>query len=317
MLALRRHAFLVPMLLSAASLGIGALPDPPPVVLPPVLEITTVARVVDVYAVVTDRGGRLVTGLDREAFDLREDGVSQDITLFGRETDAPLSLGLVVDTSASQAALLPAERARAASFLEGVLRPGDEAFVMGFDREVRVLQSFTAAPVALSRGLQGLRIDRGVVATRGAPRGTRLFDAIREASDLMEGRRGRKVVVLLTDGEDQGSHVSRREALAAAARSGVMVYSVVVADPAFYWGRGRDYRGEEHLAALLRETGGWLVRPDAGEGLDAIAAELRAQYRLGYSPRRGYDGTYRRVQVRVRGRGYLVRARTGYFASPE
>jgi VWFA-related protein len=133
----------------------------------------------------------------------------------------------------------------------------------------------------------------------------------------MANRRGRKVLVLLTDGEDQGSRASRGDALEAAERAGVIVYTVVVADPSFYWTRGRDYRGEEALAALLRKTGGWLVRSEAGDGLGAVAAELRAQYRLGYVPRRGYDGTYRKIRVRARGGRYTVRARQGFFASAE
>jgi VWFA-related protein len=284
---------------------------------PPILEITTIARVVDVYAVVTDREGRLITGLERRSFELREDGAPQSIELFARETDAPLSLGLVVDTSASQAALLPAEKRRARAFLDRVLRPRDEALVMGFDRELSIVQGFTADRPALAEALAGLRVDRGVAATGDAARGTRLYDAIQEASGLMASRKGRRVIVLLTDGEDQGSHASRARALEAAERAGATLYSVVVADPEFYWGRGRDYRGEEQLAALLRRTGGWLVRPDAGDGLETVAAELRAQYRLGYTPRRGYDGTYRRIQVRIHHRGYSVRARTGYFASAE
>lgn len=133
----------------------------------------------------------------------------------------------------------------------------------------------------------------------------------------MSGRRDRKVLVLLTDGEDQGSRLTRGAALEAAERAGVIVYSVVVADPVFYWLRGRDYHGEEALAALLKKTGGWLVRPEATDGLGAVAAELRAQYRLGYAPARGYDGTYRRIEVRARGGRYSVRARHGYFASAE
>jgi hypothetical protein len=111
--------------------------------------------------------------------------------------------------------------------------------------------------------------------------------------------------------------MERGDALEAVERAEAIVYSVVVADPAFYWARGSDFRGEDALARLLRRTGGWLVRPQGSDGLAAVAAELRAQYRLGYAPRRGYDGTYRRIDVRARGGPYSVRARRGYFASPE
>jgi hypothetical protein len=127
----------------------------------PMLEITAVTRVVDVYAVVTDSQGRLVSGLRREQFELREDGERQALDYFARETDAPLSLGLVVDTSASQAGLLLEERASARSFLASVLGPSDQAFVMRFDREVSVLQGLTADASALGRALDGLRADVG------------------------------------------------------------------------------------------------------------------------------------------------------------
>jgi hypothetical protein len=144
----------------------------------PMLEITAVTRVVDVYAVVTDSQGRLVSGLRREQFELREDGERQALDYFARETDAPLSLGLVVDTSASQAGLLLEERASARSFLASVLGPSDQAFVMRFDREVSVLQGFTADSSAFGRALDGLRADvGGSAAPRGGPRGTRLYDA--------------------------------------------------------------------------------------------------------------------------------------------
>ncbi|HEX9093792.1 MAG TPA: VWA domain-containing protein [Coriobacteriia bacterium] len=299
---------------SASAQSPGAAPAPEP----PILEIATVARIVDVYAVVTDRQGRLVTGLDRDAFELREDGAPQRIEMFSRETDAPLSLGLLVDTSASQAALLPAERRRARAFLDGVLGPQDEAFVMRFDRDVSVVQGFTGDRELLGRALDALRVDRGTVPTGVAPRGTRLYDAIDAAAhDFMGGRRGRKVLVLLTDGQDQGSGVTRGAALDAVERAEAIVYSVVVADPAFYWARGGDFRGEETLGTLLKKTGGWLVRPEESDGLAVVAAELRAQYRLGYAPRRGYDGTYRRIDVHARDGRYSVRARRGYFASAE
>ncbi len=135
---------------AGAAGGTAQPPDASAASAPPVLEITTVTRIVDVYAVVADRQGRLVTGLPRDAFELREDGAPQRIELFARETDAPLSLGLVVDTSASQASLLVSELERARAFLDAVLGSGDEAFVMRFDREVAVSQGFTGDRALLS-----------------------------------------------------------------------------------------------------------------------------------------------------------------------
>jgi VWFA-related protein len=290
---------------------------------PPILEITTVTRVVDVYATVKDARGRLVTSVGRDQFELREDGVPQQVDYFAHETDAPLSLGLVIDTSASQAQLLPTEREKARAFLHGVLGASDRAFVMGFDQEIVLLQGLTNDAPLLARAIDTVGADAGqgpipAHPFEGRPRGTRLYDAIQQASELLRGQKGRKVLVLLTDGEDQGSRLTRGAALEAAERAEVIVYSVLVADPLFYWARGRDFEGETALAALQAKTGGWMVRPETAQGLGEIAAELRAQYRLGYIPRAArYDGSFRRIEVRLRGARYTVRARRGYYATAE
>jgi VWFA-related protein len=291
---------------------------------PPILEITTVTRLVDVYATVRDRRGRLITGLGRDQFELLENGVPQRVDYFAHETDAPLSLGLVIDTSMSQAQLLPTEREKATAFLRTVVGASDRAFVMRFDREIVLLQGLTDEVPLLARAIDAVRADLGSAwmlarASEGRrPRGTRLYDAIRQASDLLSGEKGRKVLVLLTDGEDQGSRVSRGAALEAAERAEVTVYSVLVADPLFYWARGRDFRGEAALAALQEKTGGWMVGPESAQGLEEIAAELRAQYRLGYTPSPArYDGSFHRIEVRLRGARHTVRARRGYYATAE
>jgi VWFA-related protein len=283
-----------------------------------------VTRVVDVYATVRDARGRLVTGLGREQFELREDGVLQQVDYFAHESDAFLSLGLVIDTSASQAGLLAAEREKARAFLRTVLGASGQAFVMRFDREVVLVQGLTSEAPLLERAIDSVRVDpasapvpAGSSGTR-RPRGTRLYDAICQASEFLSGQKGRKVLVLLTDGEDQGSHATRGAALEAAERAEMVIYSVIVADPLFYWGRGRDFKGEAALAALQQKTGGWMVRPEAARGLEEIASELRAQYRLGYTPRTArYDGSFRRIEVRLRGVRHTVRARRGYYATAE
>jgi VWFA-related protein len=304
-------------LLPALSSAQGASPAAPP----PILEITTVSRVVDVYATVKDSKGRLVTSLGREQFELREDGVRQEVGYFANETDAPLSLGLVIDTSASQAQILATEREKARAFLHTVLGPSDQAFVLRFDREIVVVQGLTRELSLLARAIDAVRADSDPAPAHPSearrPRGTRLYDAIVRGSELLTGQTGRKVLVLLTDGEDQGSRATRGVALEAAERAEAMIYSVLVADPLFYWARGRDFKGEDALAALQKETGGVMVRPGTSAGLDLIASEIRAQYRLGYIPRKAhYDGSFRRLEVRLRGR-YTVRARRGYYATAE
>ena len=304
------------------ALAVTAAVRPRPASQVATLDVTSVTRVVEVYAIVTDGKGRLVTNLGRERFELRENGVPQAVEYFAHETDAPLSLGLLVDTSASQAGILPAERDEARAFLQGVLAPADEAFVLRFDRELALLQPFTSDRALLTRAIDAVRADAEPAVAPGEAgprRGTRLLDAIRYASQqLMGARRGRKVLVLLTDGEDQGSLASRRDAQEAAERAEAILYAVIAADPLFYWARGRDFRGEGRLAELVETTGGRLVRPQGQSGLAAIAAELRAQYRLGYAPRDARcDGSFRRIEVRLRGVRHRVRARHGYFATAE
>jgi VWFA-related protein len=291
----------------------------------PTLDVVAVTRTVDVYAIVTDGQGRPVPGLVREQFELRESGKRQQIDYFTLASDVPLSLGLLIDTSASQAATLPAERDEAKAFLRAVLSADDEAFVLSFDRDFALLQPFSGDMALLTLAIDSLHVDEPSTATATSPsaagraRGTRLLDAVQHASSkLMSGRRGRKVLVLLTDGEDQGSVAHRKDALEAAERAGVILYAVIAADPAFYWVRGRDFRGEAALASLVGKTGGHLVRPGNGAGLAAISAEMRAQYRLGYTPSDARsDGSFRRIEVRLRGVHHRVRARRGYYATAE
>jgi VWFA-related protein len=294
-----------------------------PVTPAPTFPVASLA--VNVYAVVTDREGHLVSGLSREDFELREDGVPQALEHFAQGTGMPLSLGMLIDTSPSQAGALPAEREEAQRFLSSVLGPGDQAFVMRFDLDVELLQSFTGEMPLLTRAIDRTRVntgDRSLLpgATGRARGGTRLHDALYLASnELMKSEVGRKVVVLVTDGVDQGSLVKRGTALEAAERADVIVYAVAVSDPAFYWVRDEDFEGEAALARLSSETGGRVVPVDGTRDTAAafreIAVELHAHYRLGYSPTSGRrDGSFHRIQVRVATGKYKVRTRRGYYA---
>jgi Ca-activated chloride channel family protein len=287
----------------------------------PHIEVTTITRVVDVYAIVRDARGRLITSLGKEQFELREDGVVQDVEYFSRETAAALSVGLAIDTSVSQAGILPRAREAARNFLRTLLRPSDRAFVMRFDRDVELLQGLTSELTLLEGALRAVHADQVAAAARasaGRPSGTRLYDAIRQACRELAGEKGRKVLVIVTDGKDQGSRTTPRAALDAAERAQVTLYTVIVADPTYYWIRGREFDGERAIASLARKTGGGLIPSDASGGLDDVAAELRAQYRLGYVPREGrFDGGFRSLDVRLRGVRYSVRARRGYYATAE
>jgi VWFA-related protein len=288
------------------------------------LKVSTV--VVNVYAIVKDNRGRLIPNLNKEDFELTEDHVPQQIAYFSHETESPLSLGIMIDTSASQEQLLATEQRHARAFIQHVLRPRDLAFVLRFDVEVELLQDFTSEQRVLARAIDSTVINEGGYRLLPAPAatanvgGTHLYDALYLASnELMKSNVGRKVLIMLTDGEDQGSKVTSNSALEAAEQADVIVYSVALVDDAFYWAHGLAFRGNSVLKKLSEETGGQMVEVnrarDIGAAFREIADELRAQYFIGYSPsNRLRDGSFRKIRVRVRDRNYRVRVRRGYYA---
>ena len=286
--------------------------------------IKALSVAVNVYAIAEGRHGRLIRDLDKEDFELSEDSTPQKIEYFSQETNAPLSLGVAVDTSVSQGHLLGTEQDAAKHFLRSVLRSGDQAFVMNFDLDVKLLQDFTDAAPALARAIDSAEINetgRSILQDTAArpTGGTHLYDAVYLASnELMKARFGRKVLVLVTDGEDQGSQTSLQKSIEAAEKADVIVYSIVVSDPEFYSLLGGAYHGDSSVRKIARETGGRTIRVKSieqiGQAFEQIARELRSQYLLGYSPSDfRHDGSFRRIHVKVRGRNYVVRTRTGYY----
>jgi VWFA-related protein len=309
-------------LLSATAL---ALPRPQnqTTASPPVFKVQT--EVVNVYAVVKDRKGRLVPDLTRNDFELTEDGTPQQIRYFARDTRTPLTMCIMIDTSPSQGRVLATEQRQAEAFLQEVMQPKDLASVLHFDVQVELLQDFTASLPMLSRAVDETVINGGgqgpmpstFPVTGGA---THLYDAVWLASnDLMKNEVGRKVMILLTDGQDQGSSETLNGALQAAMNTDSMVYSVDIVDRGFYGFGSLSYNGGPVLQKLSGETGGTVIRvtrtKNAAEAFNEIANELRSQYWLGYTPtNQARDGTYRRIQVRVRTGNYKVQARQGYYA---
>jgi VWFA-related protein len=298
-------------------------------------------EVVNVYAVVREKTNRLIPNLNREDFELSEDNVPQDIRYFSRETDTPLTLGIMIDTSPSQGRVLDVEQAEGKTFLRQVLRPKDLAFVLHFDSDVELLQDFTSNLNLLTRAIEETVVRGGSSGPLRSPLpsplpaplpppdpmagvgGTHLYDAIYLAArELMKNEVGRKVLILLSDGEDQGSKVKLDAALEAAHRSDVIVYSVAVIDRRFYWGHVMGFSGDSVLRKLSEQTGGRVIEvkraSDTGAAFQEIADELRTQYFLGYTPshtRRG--GSFRKIRLRVRDRDYKVQARRGYYAPSE
>jgi VWFA-related protein len=280
--------------------------------------------VINVYATVEERHGQVVRNLNKDDFELSEDGIPQKIEYFSPDTDVALSLGIALDTSNSQSALLGTEKKAAKEFLNSVLQRGDQAFAMSFDTDVRLLEDFTNARGKLEQAIDSAEINetgKSILEVNGAgpPGGTHLYDAVYLASsELMKARHGREVLVLVTDGEDQGSKTDLQKSIEAAEKANVIVYSIIVSDPEFYTLMDAKYHGDARVRKLANATGGCIIRAKSsaqiGQAFEQIAGELRSQYRLGYSPSNlRHDGSFRRIHVTVRGHNYNILARNGYY----
>jgi VWFA-related protein len=259
--------------------------------------------------------------------------VPQTLKSFVAETQQPITLGILLDTSGSQIRVLPLEQQVAGQFLSRVLRQKDEAFALSFDVNVDLLQDYTNSARLLSRALDKAEINTaggngggipgaggGTIPTQGGPKGTVLYDAVVLASGQKMGQEaGRKAMILLTDGEDEGSNHKIRDAIAAAQKSNVLVYTILIADRGFYGGFG--YSGYSAMKQLTEETGGRLIDVgNNGNKLEAafqqIEDELRTQYVATYTPSNTkLDGTFRHLGVTCGGDGMKVQVRKGYFAT--
>jgi len=200
-------------------------------------KVSVETKIVTLYATVRDKHGKIVPTLNKTDFTLNEDGKPQTISYFARETDLPLTLGLLVDTSLSQAKVLDSERDASYTFLDHMMRQDkDKAFVIHFDREVELLQDITGSKPKLQAGLQLLAIEQqdssdddnqGQGRGRGFRGGTHLYDAVYLAAhDVLATQKGRKAVFVLTDGVDRGSKETLEEAIEAAQRADTAVYAI-------------------------------------------------------------------------------------------
>src|SRR5437867_10179697 len=226
--------------------------------------------VVNVLCSVRNKAGGLVSSLGKDDFALLEDGKPQTIKYFTRETDLPLTIGLLVDISGSQARLIEDERRAAFQFFSQVLRKKDMAFLISFGPECELLQDFTNSARLLQSALEGLHVESGVgglhpgpVPTGGTPRGTVLYDAVYlGATDRLQKEVGRKAMVLITDGEDQGSRLKKEAAIEAAQKADSIIYSIYYVDRAAYFGHGGFGMGvsDGALKQMSDETGGRLLR---------------------------------------------------------
>jgi len=287
--------------------------------------------VVNILASVRDKRGALIPTLQKEDFIVLEDGKAQTIKYFTKETDLPLTIGLLVDVSGSQRNLIDIERSAASQFFRDVLRKKDLAFLISFGEENELLQDYTGSARLLTEGLSQLRVSSGVggihpgpVPTMGGPRGTVLYDAIYLAADeKLKGEVGRKVIVVITDGVDQGSRMTRNQAIEAAQKADAVIYSIDYSDPRAYGGGfgsfGGGGLGEGELRKMSDETGGRVYKVDRRHSLEDVFKELqdemRSQYSIAYTPTNEVkDGGYRHLEVRMANKDLKAQARKGYYA---
>ncbi len=265
---------------------------------------------VDVPLTVIDKKGRLVIMMTKDDFNLFEDGKPQDITYFSRETDLAMRIGILIDTSNSIRDRFRFEQQAAIDFLTDTIRRGkDQAFVLGFDVAPLITQDYTDNVEKLSAAIRGLQ-PGGV---------TSLFDAIflacRDKLYFFPPPEPylRKVMILISDGDDNHSEHTREEALAMAQRAGVTIFAISTNRS------GAEERGDKVLKRLAQETGGRAFFPfeasDLAEDFRAIGRDLRTQFLIDYvSTNTAHDGTYRAISVVPTDKTLTVRAKTGYFA---
>jgi VWFA-related protein len=271
-------------------------------------------EVVNVFCTVRNRNGALIKDLDKENFEIREDGKQQQIRYFARETDLPLTLGLLIDVSGSVRRTVQAEKDTAERFLRQVLRAQDQALLVGFSSTVVAWQDFTDSPSLLRETLQKLHAIpfRGVPKDGGPAPGTLLYDAVYStANNKFQSISGRKAMLVISDGIDIGSRQTIQSAIRAAQVANTIVYGICY--------RNVRESGCSYLHDLAEPTGGrmFAVTPETPLSaiFETIQEELRSQYSIGYvSTNTARDGSYRKLQVEVRPRGLKVEARKGYYA---
>jgi VWFA-related protein len=280
-------------------------------------------NLVNIYFSVRDKNG-FITNLHKDDCEIFEDKAPQKTKNFTQEKNLPLTIGILLDTSGSQQNVLPMEQDAGAEFLKDVLTPKDEAFLISFDINVDLLADYTNSPRELRRALEKATINTGAgtgsVTGNSTPRGTLLYDAVYLAAhDKLRSEAGRKILVILTDGQDQGSQETIRSAVESAQKANAIVYVILIADRGFYGGMG--YFGAGDMDKLAKETGGRVI--DVGnnakklqDAFNQIQDELRTQYLASYTPTNlKADGSFRNLNINC-GKDLKVQARKGYYAMP-
>jgi VWFA-related protein len=329
------------------------------------LKYSVDVNVVNLLATVRDRNGHFVVNLAKDDFILEEDGRQQEIRYFSQQTDLPLKIGLLIDTSGSQRNLIAEERSASYRFLDQVLRPDrDQAFVIQFATEAELLQDLTNSRSSLQKALKALASapvprrsanssgnsglpdvafpqnwpgrmpggSRGSGGRQGMPgtqrrpaaAGTVLYDAVFLASDeILRQQEERKAIILISDGVDNGSKVSEKEATDAAHRADTLIYCIRYYDSSIYSGplgigsQEVGSRGKRTLDMISQETGGRMfevTRKLTLQGIyEKIQEELRNQYSIGYTPSNNNGTAFRHIKLRAKDKKLEVVTRAGYY----
>jgi VWFA-related protein len=286
-------------------------------------------NVVQLFFNVKDKHGALIPNLTKDDFEISEDSTPQTVKYFTAETNLPLTLGIMIDASGSQRNVIDMEKEVGGAFLKQILTDKDEAFVISFDITVDLLQDFTRDVHRLQSALNKAKVNvdyssGGIPGMGGGPvpqhnsPGTLLYDAVYlSAHDMLAKETGRKAMILLTDGQDEGSRLKIQDAIEAAQKADSIVYVLLCADRGFYGGFG--YSGEYDMRKLTEQTGGRVINvgnkfDKLRDAFDQIAAELRSQYNIGYTPTNiKLDGSYRKLEIKNK-QNYKIQARAGYYA---
>jgi VWFA-related protein len=285
-------------------------------------------NVVNVLCTVRNKANGLVGNLEKNDFTILEDGKQQTITNFTRETDLPLTMALLVDVSESQERLIEVERRAAHDFFTHVLRQKDEAFLISFGAEAELLQDSTNSPKLLLDGLNQLRLSvpvgglhPGPVPTMQNLAGTILYDAVYlAANEKLKGEVGRKAIIVITDGVDTGSKITRDQSIESAQRADSIIYSIFYQDAAAYGPFGGGGGGFGELQRMSGDTGGRVFRVDRKYTLEDafrdLQDEMRSQYSISYTPTNSKrDGTFRKIDLRASNKDYKIQTRKGYYAT--
>ena len=281
-------------------------------------QIRVQVNLVNLFATVRDKHKAVVTGLKQDDFQVYEDGQLQEITYFSAESNLPITVGMLMDTSGSEYYMLSGEKEAGSRFLARVMRKGDLAMVMSFDTDVDLLADFTDDRGMLNRAINRAQINApsgGMIAQGPLPSsgtgGTNFYDAVYLAAhDKLSSEAGRKAIVVLTDAEDTGSKLNLQDAIEAAQRTDTVVHILLVAADG----------GDQSVAKRLTdETGGRMIvvrsEKNLEQAFDQISEELRSQYTVGYSPsNKKHDGSYRKIKMEMKDKEYSVLTRRGYYA---